>query len=45
MSSESSRDWVQRRLPAGQFGPAQYASDNAIGVSILAAREAGLWLK
>ena len=45
MSSEIIRDWVQRRLPAVQFVPAQYASDNAIGVSILAAREAGLWLK
>ena len=45
MSSEIIRDWVQRRLPAVQFVPAQYASDNAIGVSILAAREADLWLK
>ena len=45
MSSGIIRDWVQRRLPAVQFVPAQYASDNAIGVSILAAREAGLWLK
>ncbi len=27
------------------FVPGQYSSDNAIGVSILAAREAGLWLK
>ena len=26
------------------FVPGQYSSDNAIGVSILAAREAGLWL-
>ena len=45
MSSGIIRDWVQRRLPAVRFVPAQYASDNAIGVSILAAREAGLWLK
>ena len=45
MSSSVIRDWVQRRLPQVQFVPAQYASDNAIGVAILAAREAGLWLK
>ena len=30
---------------AKYFVPGQYSSDNAIGVSILAAREAGLWLK
>ncbi len=45
MSSEIIRDWVERRLPGVYFVPAQYASDNAIGVSILAAQEAGLWLK
>ena len=45
MSSEVIRDWVQRRLPQVFFVPGQYSSDNAIGVSILAAREAGLWLK
>ena len=45
MSSALIRDWVQRRLPAVRFVPAQYASDNAIGVAILAAKEAGLWLK
>ena len=45
MSSNVIREWVQRRLPQAQFVPAQYASDNAIGVAILAAREAGLWLK
>ena len=44
MSSVIIRDWVQRRLPGGMFVPAAYASDNAMGVSILAAREAGLWL-
>ena len=36
---------VQQRLPQVYFVPGQYSSDNAIGVSILAAREAGLWLK
>ena len=45
MSSDLIREWVQQRLPEILFVPAQYASDNAIGVSILAAREAGLWLK
>ncbi|MGN0662778.1 MAG: glycoprotease [Faecalibacterium sp.] len=45
MSSEVIRDWVQRRLPQVFFVPGQYSSDNAIGVSILAAREAGLWLR
>lgn len=45
MSSTVIRDWVRRRLPEVYFVPGQYSSDNAIGVSILAAREAGLWLK
>ena len=45
MSSLVIRDWVQRRLPDVMFVPAAYASDNAMGVAILAAREAGLWLK
>ena len=45
MSSGIIREWVQRRLPAVMFVPAQFASDNAMGVSMLAAREAGLWLK
>ena len=45
MSSDIIRAWVQQRLPGVYFVPGQYSSDNAIGVSILAAREAGLWLK
>lgn len=45
MSSDIIRVWVQQRLPQVYFVPGQYSSDNAIGVSILAAREAGLWLK
>lgn len=45
MSSDVIRAWVQQRLPKVHFVPGQYSSDNAIGVSILAAREAGLWLK
>ena len=32
------------RMTYFYFVPGQYSSDNAIGVSILAAREAGLWL-
>ena len=44
MSSDIIRTWVQQRLPQVYFVPGQYSSDNAIGVSILAAREAGLWL-
>ena len=45
MSSDIIRSWVQQRLPQVYFVPGRYSSDNAIGVSILAAREAGLWLK
>ena len=45
MSSDVIRGWVQQRMPGVYFVPGQYSSDNAIGVSILAAREAGLWLK
>ena len=45
MSSDIIRSWVQQRLPQVYFVPGQYSSDNAIGVSILAAREADLWLK
>ena len=45
MSSETVRGYVTVRLPGARFVPGKFASDNAIGVSILAAREAGLWLK
>ena len=45
MSSDIICSWVQQRLPQVYFVPGRYSSDNAIGVSILAAREAGLWLK
>lgn len=38
-------EWVSRRLPEVYFVPGQYSSDNAIGVAIIAAREAGLWLR
>ncbi len=45
MSSDVIRAWVQQRLPGVLFVPGEYSSDNAIGVAVLAAREAGLWLK
>ncbi len=38
MSSDIIRTWVQQRLPQVYFVPGQYSSDNAIGVSILAAQ-------
>lgn len=43
MSSGIVRDYVTRRLPNARFVPGRFASDNAIGVSILAAREVGAW--
>ena len=43
MSSEIVRGYVTARLPGARFVPGKYASDNAIGVSILAAREASQW--
>ena len=43
MSSETVRGYVTVRLPGARFVPGKFASDNAIGVSILAAREAAQW--
>ena len=43
MSSETVRGYVTARLPGAWFVPGKFASDNAIGVSILAAREAAQW--
>ena len=43
MSSELIRAYVTHRVPGACFVPGKYASDNAIGVSILAAREVGAW--
>ena len=43
MSSEAVRGYVTARLPGARFVPGKFASDNAIGVSILAAREAAQW--
>ena len=43
MSSEIIRNMVVKQAKETYFVPAQFASDNAIGVSILAARESCLW--
>ena len=43
MSSGIIRDAVQRAQPEVLFVPGKYAGDNAIGVAILAAREACAW--
>ncbi len=39
MSSDVIREYVTARLPGAYFVPGQYASDNAVGVAILAAQE------
>ncbi len=43
MSSDLIRTYVTNRVPDAHFVPGKFASDNAIGVSILAAREHGAW--
>jgi len=43
MSSDTIREYVTARLPEARFVPGKFASDNAIGVSILAAREWNGW--
>ena len=43
MSSTIIRDHVTARLPGAYFVPGKFASDNAIGVAILAAKEQGAW--
>ncbi len=43
MSSDIIRAHVQKAEPATYFVPGKYSSDNAIGVSILAAKEVGAW--
>lgn len=43
MSSDLVRTYITHRIPAAYFVPGKFASDNAIGVSILAAREVGAW--
>lgn len=43
MSSDLVRQYITHRIPQAYFVPGKFASDNAIGVSILAAREVGAW--
>lgn len=43
MSSDLIRTYVTNRVPNAHFVPGKFASDNAIGISILAARECGTW--
>lgn len=43
MSSDIVREYITARLPMSHFVPGKFASDNAIGVSILAAREVQAW--
>ena len=43
MSSDLVRQYITHRIPHAHFVPGKFASDNAIGVSILAAREVGAW--
>ena len=43
MSSEIVRDYITKRMQYAYFVPGKFASDNAIGVSILAAREISAW--
>lgn len=43
MSSGLVRGYITARMPDARFVPGRFASDNAIGVSILAAREVGAW--
>lgn len=43
MSSDLIRTYVTNRVPGAHFVPGRFACDNAIGISILAARECGAW--
>lgn len=43
MSSDCIQKYVQERMPDAYFVPGRFSGDNAIGVSILAAREMGTW--
>ncbi len=43
MSSDLICTYVTNRVPNAHFVPGKFASDNAIGISILAARECGAW--
>lgn len=43
MSSLIVRDYITKRMPGARFVPGKFASDNAIGVAVLAARKVGVW--
>lgn len=43
MSSDIVRGYITPRIAGAHFVPGKFASDNAIGVAILAAREVGAW--
>lgn len=43
MSSDLIRTYVTHRVPGAHFVPGKFASDNAIGVSVLAAKENNAW--
>ena len=43
MSSDLIRSYITARLPDARFVPAKFASDNAIGIAVLAAKECGVW--
>ncbi|WP_294806166.1 glycoprotease [uncultured Gemmiger sp.] len=43
MSSDLIRSYITARLPDARFVPAKFASDNAIGIAVLAAKEHGVW--
>lgn len=43
MSSDLIRSYITARLPDARFVPAKFASDNAIGIAVLAAKERGIW--
>lgn len=43
MSSDLIRTYVTHRVPYAYFVPGKFASDNAIGISVLAAKESHAW--
>ena len=43
MSSDLIRTYVTHRVSGSRFVPGKFASDNAIGAAILAAREIKAW--
>lgn len=43
MSSDLIRTYVTHRVPGARFVPGKFASDNAIGVAVLTAKETNAW--